>query len=249
MSGTSAGRVAYQFAFQLCPIFLTGGVAKFIPGNVLPIVVLTEALNTPISLLTGGGNFNLDSFFANFVPMPGATLIENDIARYPFANQAVAANALIAKPLHISMRMISPARNDFGVWSKLGTMLLLKSTLSQHNRSGGTYTVATPSGFYTNCILLDMRDITGGETKQPQAEWQFDFEAPLLTLEQAQAAQSSLMSKFTDGSQLGNPSWSDPASAIGQVSPLSPVPAGEQAVGSSVVGPVTSEPLAPLPGT
>jgi len=246
MSGTSAGLAAYKFAFELCPIFLTGGVAKFVPGSVLPIVVLLEALNAPIDLITGGGNFNLDDFFAHFLPQAGSTLIENDIARYPFANQAVAANALIEKPLHISMRMICPAKDDLGVWIKLGTMLLFRAAIAQHNRSGGLYTVATPSFFYTNCIMSDMRDATGGEGHQVQTEWQLDFERPLLTLEAAQSVQNNLMSKLSNGTQLGDdPSWSGGQSGIGQVTPLSPVPAGAGAAGSSVV---TATPLAPLPG-
>jgi hypothetical protein len=41
-----------------------------------------------------------------------------------------------------------------------------------------------------------MADVTGGETKQVQAAYQIDFEAPLITLSQTVAAQNSLMGKL-----------------------------------------------------
>jgi hypothetical protein len=238
---------AWQFAFQVCPIFLTGGIANFIPGSVLPIVVLTEAINLPLGLISGNSDVSsLDNFFAQFIPQAGATLADNDISRYPFANQTIAANALIQKPLHISMRMICPVRQPLGYASKFATMMLLKAALDQHDRTAGTYTVLTPSFPYTNCIRTRMTDVTGGGTHQAQAEWQLDFEAPLLTLQAAQAAQNSLMSKLSNGTQIdGNPSWSDASSATGQTSPLTPVPAGAQATGSSVV---TAQNLSPVAG-
>ena len=232
----------WQFAFQVCPIFLTGGIANFIPGSVLPIVVLTEAINLPLGLIGGGSDIaSLDNFFAQFVPQSGATLADNDIARYPFANQTIAANALIQKPLHISMRMICPVRQSLGYAAKFATMMLLKAALDQHDRTAGTYTVLTPSFAYTNCIRMRMTDVTGGGTHQAQAEWQFDFEAPLLTLQAAQAAQNNLMRQFSSGTQIdGNPTWS--GASTGQPSPLAPVPAGAQATGSSII---TQENLPP----
>jgi hypothetical protein len=236
MSGVNPGLVAFKLAFQLSPIFLTGGVAQFIPGGVLPIIVLTEALNLPLGLIAGGENIELDDFFAHYIPQPGGTLIENQIAQYPFANQAIAANALIQQPLRVSLRMHCPARATLGYAAKLATMLLLQSTLQQHNRTAGTYTIATPSYFYTNCIMTGMRDITGGETHQAQSTWQLDFEQPLLTLQQALAAQNSLMSKLSSGGQVsGQPAWSGADANIGQVSPTTPVAGAPTAAGGSVV--------------
>lgn len=246
MSGTSPGLVAFKFTFQLCPIFLTGGIAGLIPGGVLPIITLTEALTLGGALGGGAINAELDGFFANFNPIPGGTLIENDIARYPFANQVVAANAQIQKPIHLSVRMACPAQGELGYVTKLATMTALKSTLEQHNRTGGTYTVMTPSFPYTNGLMTRLGDVTGGETKQVQAEWQWDFEFPLLTLQAAQAAQNSLMSKLSNGTQIGpTDSWSGAGSSLGQPSPLAPVPAAAQAGGSQVI---TATPLSPVPG-
>jgi hypothetical protein len=234
--GVSPGLVLFKLAFQLCPIFLTGGVAQQIPGQILPIILLTEAINLPLGLLTGGENIELDDFFAHYIPQPGGTIVDNAIAQYPFANQAVAANALIQQPLRISLRMHCPARATLGYAAKLATMLLLQSTLQQHNRTAGTYTVATPSYFYTNCIMVGMRDITGGDTHQAQSVWQLDFEQPLLTVQQALAAQNNLMNKLTGGAQInGQPAWSGGATQIGQPSPNTSIPVGSSAAGSQVV--------------
>lgn len=234
----SPGLAIFKLAFQVCPIFLTSGLAEFIPGGILPIILLTEAINLPLGLLTRG-NIGLDDFFANYVPQPGGTIISNIIAEYPFANQAVAANAIIQAPLDFSLRMHCPARTRLGYAAKLATMIGLQTALSEHNRRSGLYTVATPSYFYTNCLMLGMRDITGGDTHQAQSVWQLDFRKPLITLNAAQAAQNSLMSKLTSGAEVPGdpPAWSGAEANVGAISPNTPVPAGANAAGSSVASP------------
>lgn len=207
------GSVAYRLAFEISPIILVGGV---IPGGMLPIVSFTQAVDFITGILGGSIETNLDNFFAHFQPLPGGTLIDNQIGTYPFANQAVAANAIIAQPLSLSMLMICPARGELGYALKLATMIALQTVLAAHNSAGGTYSVVTPSFFYTNGILTGMRDISSQRSKQPQTEWQLDFAFPLLTLNQAQSLQSSLMAKITGGTQIdGAPAWSNPANTVG----------------------------------
>jgi hypothetical protein len=211
------GFVAFKLAYQVSPILLTGGLAGQIPGGVLPIIAITEAASFFSGLLTGPDNIELDNFWATFRPMPGGTLIDNQIGTYPFANQAVAANAIIAQPLVLSMLMQCPARAGLGMITKLITVTALKLALDQHNQSGGTYTVVTPSYFYTNGILLNMRDVTPGDSvDQPQSHWQLDFAFPLLTLNAAQQLQNNLMAKLTNGSQVdGQPAWSGTSPTVG----------------------------------
>jgi hypothetical protein len=199
MSNAGAGAISYQLAFEVSPIILTNGIATFM-GGMLPIIALTQSVDFLTGLLNGNANPDLDSYFAQFMPLPGATLIDNKIGMYPFANQAIAANAIISQPLVVSLQMIVPARsNGSGVWSKLATMTALQFSLSQHNSLGGTYIVATPSYFYTNCIMTGMRDVSGGETKQAQYRWQLDFVQPLITLAQANQVQSQAMSLISNG--------------------------------------------------
>ena len=170
-------------------------------GGALPIVALTEttlgilsgiagagsnplagALNSVTGLLSGSGiDQTLDRFFARFMAMPGGTLINNQAATYPFANQAVAANAIIAQPLNVSLKMLCPVKTPAGYPIKLATITALQGTLAQHNNQGGLYSVVTPSYIYTNCIMTGMRDVSAGETKQAQYAWQLDFFQPLVT--------------------------------------------------------------------
>jgi len=236
-------RAAFQLSFQLSPIILTNGIATNIPGGMLPIIALTEALNFTDGLLSGA-DINLDNFFANFEPLPGSTLVDQEVGHYPFANQAVAANAVIVQPLKISMRMICPVRDTLGYAVKLATMMALQTALNQHNSSGGTYTIATPSYFYTNCLMLNFRDVTSGESNQTQYEWQMDFEQPLLTLQQAQQAQNSLMNKITGGTAInGQPAWSGLSTTVGQPPSLaaaSVIPAASGAGAAGVSGVVSS---------
>lgn len=215
--GISSGYEAYRLSFQLSPIILTRGIASYIPGGMLPIIAITESLSFLQGLLSGGDVIG-DQFFANFEPLPGSRIISQRLGKYPFANQSVAANAVIPQPKNVSMRMVCPAKDEAGYAVKLATMLALQATLEQHNAAGGTYTVATPSFFFTNCVMLDMYDTSASDSKQPQNTWQIDFERPLLTLQDAENVQNGLMQQITNGISVGQaPSITGLANTIGNV--------------------------------
>src|SRR5450631_2102587 len=187
-SNYSAGQAAYKLAYEISPITLTGGIASNILGGALSIISIVQSSNFS-GILSGGNNLDLDDFFGNFIALPGSSLIDNQIGNYPFANMAIAANAIIAQPLVCSLLMRCPVRDADGYGQKLAIMTSLQNTLAAHNRSGGTYTVATPSFYYTNCILVGIHDVTGGETLQVQMAWKWDFIKPLITLQDAETVQ------------------------------------------------------------
>lgn len=222
----SAAINVYGLAFQVSPIILVGGIVANTPGNMMPIIGLTGQLAAlaqgAISGLASGSAPSLDDFYAQYVPIPGATVISNAIGTYPFANQQVAANAIIEQPLAISLQMIAPVKAAGGYLTKLAIFTALRTSLRAHNAAGGTYHVATPSFIFTNCVMTGMQDITSGEGgHQQQIMWQIDFVKPLITQSDAQAAQNSLMSKLTGGQQIipsglpGASLWSSASSAVG----------------------------------
>lgn len=172
----SFGQAAYKLAFEISPITLTGGIAGGMSGGALPLPALLSG-GGPL-----GGGDGLDSSFANFYPIPGSTLITNMVGEYPFANQAIAANAVIKMPLMVSLLMRCPV-NAGTYWQKLGIMTGLQNTLANHCAQGGLFTVATPSFYYTGCILVDLQDVSGGETNQAQMAYRWDFRRPLVALE------------------------------------------------------------------
>jgi hypothetical protein len=196
----SAGQAAFKLAFEISPIMLTGGIALNIPGGMLPLLSISQAASYS-GLISGGVNVNLDNFFANFYPVPGSSLIEQQIGHYPFANQTVAANAIIVQPLTVSMIMRVPVREDGGYALKLAQMTSIQNALHQHNISGGTYTVATPAYFYTDTVMLGMHDVSSGDTLQAQVTYRLDFEQPLISLEAAASVQNLMMSQLTSGVQ------------------------------------------------
>ena len=193
---------AYKLAYEKSPIFLTDGIASFVPGNILPLIAITEAVSLATSAIAGNISLNLDDFYATFWPLPGSTLHENQIGNYPFANQQVAANAIITQPLRVSMRMNCTPRLQGAMVSRIMTATALKLALDNHNLSGGTYSVLTPSYLYQGCILTSFKDITSGDSKHQQTDWQLDFVQPLLSLSAAESVQNSTMSKFTHGLKL-----------------------------------------------
>lgn len=193
----SPGLNQFRVTYEISPIFLTNGIAANIPGSGYPIISITQAHDYSQGILNGTANTDLNDYFAHFRPVAGATLIDNQYGQYPFANQTVAANAVITQPLRISLLMYCPVRDAGGYQSKVATFNAVQKTLAQHINLGGTFTIATPSYFYTNCLLVNLRDVTDNGSKQAQDVWQWDFTQPLLTLEQAQQVQNSLIDKIT----------------------------------------------------
>jgi hypothetical protein len=211
---------AYDLAFQVSPIILVGGIAANSIGGMLPIIALGgQALSAIQGALTSG--VSADAFFARYVPVPGSTLVNQSVATFPFANQSVAANATIQNPLNISLRMIAPVNDTAGYLTKLAILTALQSSLVAHNAAGGRYHIATPGYIYTNCLMMQMTDVTGGGTKQQQIEYQIDFTQPLVTQAQATQAYSALMGKLASGAQVSAPTsagtsmWSNASVAVG----------------------------------
>lgn len=220
MSG-SVFRSGFKLSYQISPILLTGGLAAQIPGQTLPIAVLTEGVSALAGLLSGSFPTSLDDFFAQFTVIPGSKLISQQIGHYPFANQAVAANAVITQPLTVSVRMDCPANSTGQYATKLATLTALQAALSAHNASGGLYTVATPGFIYPNLIMTELTDVSGAGSNQVQYQYQFDFEQPLVTLAAAQQVYSNLLNKIASGTQIAAaPTWSGlfstATSAVGQ---------------------------------
>ncbi|MDP9651709.1 hypothetical protein [Paraburkholderia caledonica] len=220
-TASSAFRSVYDLAFQVSPIILNGGIVASTLGGMMPIIGLTGQLASFAGATLTSGSISADNFFARFVPVPGGTVISNAVATFPFANQSVAANAIIEQPLAVSLLMIAPVKEDGGYLSKLATFTALRTSLRAHNAAGGTYHIATPSFIYQNCVMTGMQDVTSGEGKQQQIMWQLDFIKPLISETDALTAQNALMSKVTGGQPItpsglaGTSIWSSAATAVG----------------------------------
>lgn len=204
-------RSAYETSFQTCPIILVGGSV-----GMMPIVNLLSSNKYPLGLTsTADAIDNIDNpanFFGQFRVMPGHSLMENEVATYPVANQTVAANAVITDPLRVSLEMIVPAGGQISFSDKLGIMTSLKGALDKHTAEGGWYNVSTPSYIYQGCLLTSLTDATDEEEGgQVQVRWIWSFMQPLLTVAAAQAAQNQAMAKISAQTQnAGDPPGSKP---------------------------------------
>lgn len=182
---------AYKLAFEYSPIYFTGGVLSNVSpafGSIgLPIIAVTEALSVAGNTLNGifsSGNVTLPQQpFFTFRPLPGGTLWKSEVAEFPFYTNQIAANSQIQQPLNVSLLGHCPASNSAPFTVKLATMEALQAFIQVHVNNGGTFTVATPSYIYTNCLLTQMIDVSAGESNQSQVSWQFDFTQPLLTFD------------------------------------------------------------------
>jgi hypothetical protein len=239
----------FQLTYELCPIILQDGIAANMPGGQLPVISITQSGGFSTGPLGSSDDLDFDDYIAHFTPLPGSTLVENQVGMYPFANQQVAANAIIVQPLKISLLMTAPVKGEGGYPLKLASFTDLQQQVTRHNILGGTYTVATPAMYYFNLLLLGIHDASTEDTRQVQVKWQWDFIKPLLTEADATQAYSSMMYKLQNRNQLTGdpPSYSGTANAVGS-SPsgvgAALVPAGQQA-GASSVG-VGQQPISTL---
>ncbi|CAN7226604.1 hypothetical protein [Caballeronia sp. LjRoot31] len=216
---SSLGREVFQLGYEISPIILVNGIASQIPGQMLPIVALTESASFTAGLLNGTAVPALDQFFAHWKPLAGTTLIHNVYGQFPFANQQTAADCVIAHPLTIAMLMVCPVQSVGGYTAKLASLTVLQAALKAHTNMGGTFSIATPGQIFSNCLLTSVRDVSGGESKQVQHAWQFDFIQPLITLDLAAQVMNSLMNKIAGGLNTGQaPSVSGIPSTTGQAS-------------------------------
>lgn len=209
-------RELYRLGFEISPVILCNGVAEAIPGGMLPIVALTQSASFVTGLIGGAINLtDLDKYFCHWRPVQGSTMADYDIARHPFANQTVAANALLAQPLRVSLMMDAPVNENTGAMTKLVTLSSLQAVLQAHANLGGTYIVATPSLIYNNCILKTVKDSSTGNDPLPQRSWLWDFEQPLITTTDADRAVTNFLKRIDAGDPNKAPSWTNTASALG----------------------------------
>ena len=189
---TSLAQTTFAAAFEIAPIWLVGGLADYV-GGYTPITLLTEMMDIP--------GIENGEFFAHYKPLPGGTLAKWQVAEYPFANFATAANAVVQQPLEISMLMVCPAQTGGGYLIKQAILTALQFGIQKHITTGGTFTVLTPAFTYANCLLTGIRDITPAGDKQVQYMFQWDFVQPLITTSQSQSVLGGLMNKVLNGLQ------------------------------------------------
>jgi hypothetical protein len=209
-------RELYRLGFEISPIILSNGIAQSIPGGMLPIVAITQSASFVSGLLGGAISLtDLDKYFCHWKAMQGATMVDYDIAKYPFANQTVAANALLSQPLRVPMLMDAPVNENTGAMTKLVTLSALQAVLQAHANLGGTFIVATPGLIYSGCILRTVRDVTSASEPTPQRQWLWDFEQPLVTESGAAGAVNSYLSKIDAGDKTEMNAWTNTKSALG----------------------------------
>ncbi|UMM63157.1 hypothetical protein [Aristophania vespae] len=215
----TAGRTVMELAYTASPILLTGGVAEKMGGTV-PILLYTQAIALVNGLISGGlaGGLNIPTsaseLWCNWYAGQGAEYINNKIAHYPFANQSVAANAVIRQPTQLTMRMECPARGPGAMVTKLATLQSLQAILAKHSAIGGQFVIITPGQIFTGMLLTGMTD--NSQTQQsPASSFDFKFERPLTQISEGVQQQSTLMKKLSGGGS-GITGWGN----IGSGNPL-----------------------------
>lgn len=181
------GLTIYRGLYEISPVYLVGGIAEKIPGGVLPIAALTEALSAGGSILTGnfGDVVDFDRYFAHWSPVYGSQWLSYDVASYPMFSQQEAANSIVKNPLNISLMMDCPAQKTGGLITKALTLEVLRSTLAYHVDNGGYFNIFQFGFTALNCLLLGMESVEN-QSKQDHVSFIFNFRQQLLTRQDAQ---------------------------------------------------------------
>lgn len=238
----------WKYTYQIAPIQFVNGIAG--PGATLSIVSITQAADYPIGP-TGQSNsdVSLDRYFANFVPYDGQELFKGELGKYPFANQGTASNAQISEPLNFSISMICPVNTPGGLATKSAIILALETAFDNHRTLGGTYNVFTPFKNYIGSLLLRMTAVNPIAGRVPSPTYRLEFEQPLVTLNQVEAAQNALMNTLTAQTQLtvppGNSPWSNQPVNNANPSNLSSAALQPIQLGTALAGPQVQPPLLP----
>jgi hypothetical protein len=204
----------YQLLYQITPIFLNGGIATNIGGNIVPIMALLNPNAYNVLFAGGSSSWDMDSYFGIFQPISGGSLIQQQIAEYPFANLSVAANAIVRNPIEVSLVMVTPMKTQYAWAVKNATMTALKSALDTHNNMGGTYTVFTPAYTYYDMVMLGLSDMSNPQIVTPQNTWKWDFRKPLIAQQDLVFAENNLYAKITGGIQTST-EWTSALTALG----------------------------------
>lgn len=208
----------YKLGFEISPVILCDGIAASISGGMLPIVALTQSASFVSGLVSGSLDLtNTDSYFCHW-RAAGGTLINDQVASYPFANQQVAANAVMAQPNTLTMVMEAPMNDNAGAMTRLTTLSALQAVLQAHRNLGGTYTIATPAAIYSGCLLMTLRDVPNQGRPTPQETWQWDFVQPLVSESGAESAVNSFLSKIDSGDKSTSSAWTNATAALGNTS-------------------------------
>lgn len=214
----STGETTFKLAYEISPVILKDGIASLIPGGYLPLAALTETTTFSLEaafdfVFTGTVATTNYQPFASYKPLPGSTLLDFDIATYPFANLQMAANAVVQNPLRISMLMMCPAQNNGGYILKQALLTALQTALQTHVLRGGSFIVITPAYTYNNCLLQSMIDVTSPSDEKVQEVFQLNFIQPLIT----QSAATSTLNNALGRISLGLPTtgeWTSAATTI-----------------------------------
>ena len=221
----SSGLSQFALSYVISPIFFVGGIAQNTQEGYTPIISLLQPVNRlpdSFTLQSVAVPHDYDNYFAHFDFPSGSTMVDFSYGQFPFANQYVAANAVIFQPIKTTLLMHCPWRQAGDAQNKQAIMASLQAAILQHANLGGTYTVFTPSLTYTNMLLSGpIRDVSspGGSNTQRQFTWQWDFYQPLITLPEAQMAQNSQMKAQSNFLPIPG----DPPSVTGQPPTNAPV--------------------------
>lgn len=179
--------------YTLNPILLVDGIGT---------QFLSALLDFSNNSTDKDGNVSTQDFtdFATFV-LIDADFFNYVTGDYPFYNLRDAAADGMFKPTRYRYQMIMP-RIGAGFDSRQKTILeSLEKKLTEHVLKGGTFTLITPFGTITGCVLDGAITLDTGvfeEVHQILPSFTIPFKKPLIDLEDAKATYNTAMDRINN---------------------------------------------------
>lgn len=129
-------------------------------------------------------------------------LLSFSYSEYPYTNRTALINAYFRNNTRFSLRANKPITraNTFPVNYAINEALY--SVLEKYAQNGGIFTVLTPWGALSNCLLKDFYGIKGGDREMGGQGFLFEFEKTNIPSESIQKTQNSYLSAITAGSAI-----------------------------------------------
>jgi len=190
--------------YELNPIMLIDGIGTQFLSALLDFSTpqTTQDNNGNTIPATDKDGNALTTDFTNFASFK---LIDADyfnyaVGDYPFYNLKAAANSGMFSPKRYRYQMFMP-RYQQGFDSRQKTILEnLNKKLEEHVLKGGSFTLITPFGTITNCVLDGAITLDTGvfeDVRQILPSFSIPFKKVLIDLEDAQASYNSSMDRIS----------------------------------------------------
>lgn len=110
-------------------------------------------LNDLPKILGAGASVPLPLIGFEYLPLQRIELLNYSYSQYPYLNRETISNTSIKNPLRFQIQGVKPITSLNTMFLSLAVNIGLLELMDKYVAGGGTFTIVTPWGVLTNCVL------------------------------------------------------------------------------------------------